>query len=76
MTSYFMDVIYSKDSTDTNNLQWWQLWSGIQSLVFDAAVSGVREKTYNKEDLQWVGNMNTGTQGAPNIDDFYVIWES
>lgn len=76
MTSYFMDVIYSKDSTDTNNLQWWQLWSGIQSLVFDAAVSGAREKTYNKEDLQWVGNMNTGTQGAPNIDDFYVIWES
>lgn len=76
MTSYFMDVIYSKDSTDTNNLNWWQLWSGIQSLIFDAAVSGVREKTYNKEDLQWIGNMNTGTQSAPNIDDFYVIWES
>ena len=76
MTSYFMDVIYSKDSTDTNNLKWWQLWSGIQSLVFDSAVSGARPKTYNKEDLQWIGNMNTGSQGAPNIDDFYVIWES
>ena len=76
MTSYFMDVIYSKDSTDTNNLKWWQLWSGIQSLLFDAAVSGAREKTYEAQDLQWIGNMNTGTQGAPNVDDFYVIWES
>lgn len=76
MTSYFMDVIYSKDSTDTNNLKWWQLWSGIQSLIFDSAVSGLREKTYNKEDLQWVGNMNNGTQSSPNVDDFYVIWES
>ncbi len=76
MTSYFMDVIYSKDSTDTNNLKWWQLWSGIQSLIFDAAVNGARDKTYEPQDLQWIGNMNTGTQGAPNVDDFYVIWES
>lgn len=76
MTSYFMDVVYSKDSTDTNNLKWWQLWSGIQSLMFDAAVSGARPKTYEAQDLQWIGNMNTGSQGAPNVDDFYVIWES
>ncbi len=76
MTSYFMDVVYSKDSTDTNNLKWWQLWSGIQSLLFDAAVSGARPKTYEAQDLQWIGNMNSGTQGSPNVDDFYVIWES
>ncbi|MBR0535789.1 MAG: hypothetical protein IIX14_05365 [Clostridia bacterium] len=76
MTSYFMDVVYSKDTTDTSNVEWWQLWSGIQSLIFDSAVSGLRPKTYNKEDLQWVGNMNTGSQGSPNVDDFYVIWES
>ncbi len=76
MTSYFMDVIYNKDSTDTNNTKWWQLWSGIQSLLFDAAVSGARPKTYEAQDLQWIGNMNTGTQGSPNVDDFYVIWES
>lgn len=76
MTGYFMDVIYSKDTTDTNNVKWWQLWSGIQSMIFDSAVSGVRPKTYEAEDLQWVGNMNTGTQGTPNVDDFYVIWES
>lgn len=76
MTSYFMDVIYSKDTTDTNNVKWWQLWSGIQSLIFDSAVSGARPKTYEAQDLQWVGNMNSGSQGAPNIDDFYVVWES
>ncbi len=76
MTSYFMDVVYSKDTTDTNNVKWWQLWSGIQSMIFDSAVSGVRPKTYEAQDLQWVGNMNNGTQGAPNVDDFYVIWES
>ncbi len=76
MTSYFMDVIYKKDTTDTNNVRWWQLWSGIQSLIFDAAVEGARPQTYYPEDLQWVGNMNTGTQSSPNVDDFYVIWES
>lgn len=76
MTGYFMDVIYSKDSTDTNNVKWWQLWSGIQSMIFDSAVSGLRPKTYEAEDLQWIGNMNTGTQGSPNVDDFYIIWES
>jgi hypothetical protein len=76
MTGYFMDVIYNKDSTDTNNVKWWQLWSGIQSMIFDSAVSGLRPKTYEAEDLQWIGNMNTGTQGSPNVDDFYVIWES
>ncbi len=76
MTSYFMDVIYSKDTTDTSNVKWWQLWSGIQNLIFDTAVDKARPKTYNKEDLQWVGNMNNGTQGSPNVDDFYVIWES
>jgi hypothetical protein len=76
MTSYFMDVVYSKDTTDTNNVKWWQLWSGIQSLIFDAAVSGARPKTYEAQDLQWVGNMNNGTQGSPNVDDFYVVWES
>ena len=76
MTGYFMDVIYNKDSTDTNNTKWWQLWSGIQSMIFDSAVSGLRPKTYEAEDLQWIGNMNTGTQGSPNVDDFYIIWES
>ncbi len=76
MTGYFMDVIYSKDTTETNNLEWWQLWSGIQSLIFDSAVSGARQKTYQAQDLQWAGNMNSGSQGAPNIDDFYVVWES
>ncbi len=76
MTGYFMDVIYSKDTTDTNNVKWWQLWSGIQSLIFDSAVKGARPKTYEAEDLQWIGNMNNGTQSTPNVDDFYVIWES
>jgi hypothetical protein len=45
-------------------------------MIFDSAVSGLRPKTYEAEDLQWIGNMNTGTQGSPNVDDFYVIWES
>ncbi len=76
MTGYFMDIIYNKDTTDTNNTQWWQLWSGIQSMIFDSAVSGLRDKTYVAEDLKWIGNMNTGAQGSPNVDDFYVIWES
>ena len=76
MTGYFMDVIYSKETTKTSNHKWWQLWSGIQSMIFDSAVSGLRERTYYPEDLQWVGNMNNGTQSSPNVDDFYVIWES
>ncbi len=76
MTGYFMDIIYNKDSTETSTAKWWQLWSGIQSMIFDSAVSGLREKTYVAEDLKWIGNMNTGAQGSPNVDDFYVIWES
>ena len=76
MTGYFMDVIYNEDSTQTNNTPWWDLWSGIQNLIFDTAVDKVRAKTYDQQDLQWIGNMNTGSQSTPNVDDFYVIWES
>ncbi len=76
MTGYFMDIIYNKDTTDTSTAKWWQLWSGIQSMIFDSAVSGLRDKTYVAEDLKWIGNMNNGAQGSPNVDDFYVVWDS
>ncbi len=76
MTGYFMDVIYSKENTKTSNHKWWQLWSGIQNMIFGAAVENVRDRTYYPEDLQWIGNMNNGTQNPPVVDDFYVIWES
>ncbi len=76
MTSYFMDVIYSKEDTDTNNTPWWNLWSGIQNLVFDTLVDRARPRTYDAQDLQWIGNMNAGTQSQPKVDDFYVVWAS
>jgi hypothetical protein len=77
MTTYFMDVIYNKDTTDRNNTSWYQFYKRLQNYLFEGAMeSNLNQKEYVAEDLQWIGNINTGTQAPPVIDDFYVVWES
>ena len=78
MTGYFMDVIYNRDETRTNNTKWYQFWSQLQNWIFDGIQDyTARDATYVEEDLKWLGNMYGGaSDAAPLIDDFYVIWES
>ena len=78
MTGYFMDVIYNRDETRTNDTKWYQFWSQMQNWIFDGVQSyTARDATYVEEDLKWLGNMYGGaSDAAPLIDDFYVIWES
>ena len=77
MTNYFMDVLYSEDETDTNNLNWWQFWSWIQEGIYGTISNVTRDRDYVKEDLKYVGNVRTGgLNSTPVIDDFYVVWDS
>ena len=77
MTNYFMDVLYSEDETQTDNLEWWQFWSWIQEGIYGAVSDATRDRDYVKEDLKYVGNVRSGDlNSTPVIDDFYVVWDS
>ncbi len=77
MTGYFMDVIYNRETTETNNTKWYEIWSGLQEWIY----KGVQDSTsgqnaYVQGDLKYLGNMYEEESATPMIDDFYVIWES
>jgi hypothetical protein len=77
LTGYFMDTRYFDEDTQTDNNEWYNVWSSMQQFIFDNSMNVVRDRTYVHDDLHWVGNIYTATnESLPVVDDFYVVWES
>lgn len=77
MTGYFMDVYYPEIGGDIDTSEWWQIWTKAQNKLFNIGSDLTRDPTYTRDDFKWVGNIYSGAgEKAPQVDDFYVVWES
>ncbi len=73
LTTYFLDVIY-KDIDNTD--KWYEPAKHLKTHLYQQYTKNFREKTYVKDDLKWIGNMNETGVMPEEIDTFYVVWDS
>ena len=57
--------------------EWWDIWSNAKTAIFSSYMNGVfgeQDRTYEKDDLKFFGNMKVNAIEPPEVDDYYVIW--
>ncbi len=73
LTAYFMDVIY--EDIDTSG-KWYDIRANLKNHIYQKYLGLAGDVDYVAGDLKFIGNMSESSTPPPQIDNFYVVWES
>ncbi len=77
LTGYFLEMVYIPQMNELEKKEGWKIWSNAKTAIFSSYMNGVfgeQDRTYEKDDLKFFGNMKVNVIEPPEIDDYYVIW--